>query len=539
MLAGLVGLGVLFAALAVVTAVGVGRLLASLGSGTPSGTLIFLLVVAALGMGWARFAERRHGERIGQHYVAQLRGELVRRALDPGSRVSAGVTMARLTNDLSGLRVWIAQGIVPLVSAGPLILGALGVFFVISPALGLAVAGVLVLLGVAILLLSDRLFERSREVRRRRGRLAALVADTLAAAPTIRAGGGADREAARIERAGRSVAEGAVERASASGVVRGIAVGIGAFISVLVVVGGSLLGLEVATVGTALTMAGLLATPLADLGRCVEYRQNQRAAARILGPALAAPPVSRPAPVDTPAATAGAVTLPGGVVLRPGERLVVDPADRLADVIRAAAQGDTVGGPGVVVDGAALAWLPDAERRERVGVATAHQPWERGPLLRAVRYRHPDARDYRTAVWMRRVGFDAVVDALPEGDATRLQRGGAPLTSPQRALLALTRAVAGDPALLVLDRLDEQLDAAGAEALRDLVAEYPGVVVLITRDGTATDVPRAWPTTATLELPEDAVEDATERLDLLPSADSAAEPPASRPLPPPVRALRR
>jgi ATPase subunit of ABC transporter with duplicated ATPase domains len=41
----------------------------------------------------------------------------------------------------------------------------------------------------------------------------------------------------------------------------------------------------------------------------------------------------------------------------------------------------------------------------------------------------------------------------------------------------LARGVLGDPPLLLLDRIDADLDEAGLEVLRSVVAEYPGVVL--------------------------------------------------------------
>jgi ABC-type protease/lipase transport system fused ATPase/permease subunit len=49
----------------------------------------------------------------------------------------------------------------------------------------------------------------------------------------------------------------------------------------------------------------------------------------------------------------------------------------------------------------------------------------------------------------------------------------------------LARALYGDPPLLVLDHLDDELGEAGRVRLRGLLAAYPGIVLL------ASDAPEA------------------------------------------------
>jgi len=77
-----------------------------------------------------------------------------------------------------------------------------------------------------------------------------------------------------------------------------------------------------------------------------------------------------------------------------------------------------------------------------------------------------------------RVGLDEKVATLPRGEHAQLRQGGEPLTTPDRALLLLARALYGDPPLLVLDHLDDELGEAGRARLRDLLASYPGIVLL-------------------------------------------------------------
>ncbi|WP_425563769.1 hypothetical protein, partial [Prauserella alba] len=280
--------------------------------------------------------------------------------------------------------------------------------------------------------------------------------------------------------------------------LRGAAVGAAAVATVGVVVAGSWAGLEHAVVATTITVVGVLATPIHDLGRVVEYRQSFLAARRILAPALGtSSPAERqtrtPAPrQDGPGRPGvhvhdlwhdgtrlpGLVAAPGArVVLRSERREQVDAVVGLLAGSSAAADGGARGW--VRVSGQDLGRLAPEQRRRYVGFAARGVALERGTIARAVRYRHPASTE-PVAAELAAVGLAERVRNLPKGERTTLRRGGEPLLLPERARLQLARARYRRPPLLVLDHIEEQLGAGGADLLRALLADYPGVVVLAT-----------------------------------------------------------
>ena len=67
---------------------------------------------------------------------------------------------------------------------------------------------------------------------------------------------------------------------------------------------------------------------------------------------------------------------------------------------------------------------------------------------------------------------------LSRGEHSLLRQGGEPLTPPDRARLLLARALLDDPPLLVLDHLDDELGESGRNQVRDLLVDYPGIVLI-------------------------------------------------------------
>jgi ABC-type multidrug transport system fused ATPase/permease subunit len=374
-------------------------------------------------------------------------------------------------------------------------------------------------LGLVLWVASREAYEQSRRVRRERGRLAGHLADTLTATTAIRSAGGGYRELRRIDHRSARVVNAAIDRARVVGRIRGAAAAATGLATAAVIAGSLFAGLGGATLAAALTVVGLLAAPVQDLGRVVEYRQSFRAAVRVLAPALG--PVRAPVGRGTPApAAAGPQQAPAarphgvsgaafygsaGLVVtdlrladqpdleppplyaRAGDRVVVEASDRA----RCSAVLGVLGGVRrpqagtVLVAGSDLTATRSRERRALLGYAAQGMHLERSTIARAVRYRQPDSGPEVVGDLLSRVGLATRVAGLPGGERARLRQGGDPLDAQDRARLLLARAMLGDPPLLVLDHLDAELGPQGRALLRDLLAGYPGIVVL------ASDTPGA------------------------------------------------
>ncbi|WP_114853309.1 ABC transporter transmembrane domain-containing protein [Brachybacterium sp. YJGR34] len=464
---------------------------------------LLLLVLAALAIGALKIHERVIAEKLGQDYVHQLRLTLLGDALTPGHSTSLGVTVARTTNDLSGVRNWVSQGIAPLTVAVPLIGGSLVTLAVLSPFLALAMALPLLVLGLCLLFWARTALIKTRRMRRTRGKLASRIADTVTASDGILASGGTKRELRNIAEASDSLVEIAVDRAETVGTIRAGGIVASTLTTLLVAATGTYLGLDAGLIMAAMAVAGIASTPVLEIGRIVEYRQTYRSARMVLGPAIAGAQQRRreakerrrlsaaaPAPREVAdGSVAVHLALPGltdpaaPLRLRPRERVRVSCDDPLApqELLRRVLElspGPSVREPDALwIAGENLRAVSSKRGRVLVGSASAGTVFERGTVARALHYRRPDLDAAHDQEILDLVGLD--LTTLPRGARTTLRRGGDPLSRSERARLALARALYGTPPLLLLDGLEGDLDDGGRRMLERVLDTYPGVVVMV------------------------------------------------------------
>lgn len=476
---------------------------------------LLLLILSALAIGALAVHERVVSEKLGQDYVHQLRLTLLGDALTPGHTTSLGVTVARTTNDLSGVRNWISQGIAPLAVAAPLIGGSLVTLAVLHPYLALAMATPLVLLSACLLVWARTALIKTRRMRRTRGRLASRIADTVTASDVILAAGGTKRELRGIRDASGSLVEIAVDRAETVGTIRAGGIVASTLTTLMVAATGTYLGLAPGITMAAMAVAGIASTPVLSIGRIVEYRQTYRSARMVLGPALADAErrrdlaakrrrISRSAEVPRGIANGSAemhlelpdLTGPDNPVVgghRDRIRLVSDDPQAPHEFVRRIFElspGPAGDRPDSLwIDGENLRRASSKRARTLVGLASAGTVFEQGTVARALHYRRPDLDAAHDQQMLDLVGLD--IAALPRGARTKMRRGGEPLNRSDRARLALARALYGTPPVLFIDGLEGDLDDSGRRMLERVLRGYDGVVVMVGSEGLAERID-AW-----------------------------------------------
>ncbi|WP_018295750.1 ABC transporter transmembrane domain-containing protein [Corynebacterium lubricantis] len=463
--------------------------------------VLVVMIVSALGLGLARWLERVCGEDLGQDYVFEQRRRLVVTAVGESEYTgSLGVTVTRASNDLSSIRNWISLGIVPLVTGIPLIVVVLIGLFMLELELALAVAVSMAFFFVAIPALSSATFKKSRDLRRRRGRMSARIADTVLASESVRASGAVAREIKQLDRHSGKVVVAAVSRARITGLTRALSATASSFAVVAVVMVSDQGLAEAASVASAMTLLGVLATPLNDLGKVVEYRQNYNAAARILVPVLKQADrlkeieeMRRKAweqrdDEDVPT-TGGSVVIdrllvdgaPIDTLMAPAGTIVEMRSDnqtRLRSVVSELLSTDDE--DCFVINGLDFASAPAKVRRELVGFASIHTRLERGSVNRLITYRLPAAQPEEIDAVLTAVGLDETVRSDEKGLRRQLKNDGQPWSQSEVARLKVARALLGQPPILILEGIDQHVSAEFLADLSRILVRYPGVVLVAT-----------------------------------------------------------
>jgi ABC-type multidrug transport system fused ATPase/permease subunit len=441
-----------------------------------------------------RAAEAADAERLGQDYVTRVRLRILdciaaRPLLGDGSR-RWGVTMTRLISDLASLRNWVSIGVAHAVVASVTICGLLSSLVFFSPRTGAAVAAMLALSLSAAWALTPLLRGYVREARRRRGRLANNLGEKIFAFRTVRHFGRTGQELERVRSESRRLRDALVRRMRAARILRGVPE-LMLPLTVATVVALTALGAQGADeVAISVFLLGMIAAALGELARAWNYRlafeEGRRRIAEVLeGPRLREPEAPRDLPGEGPvsvvldavcvgdlgpwsfAAAAGEVALvtgPSGS----GKSVLVALAARLLDPERGELR----------LEGVPLASLCVDALHEAVQLVSPELPLLRGSLSDNLSYgAAADDEDWIAGV-ISACGLDQESRLLPDGLETRVEEGGRNLPHGLRARIALARAAAVRPRLLLVDDAAFVADPAAAAALERVVSRL-GVTTLV------------------------------------------------------------
>ncbi len=467
-------------------------------SGRHQGTLsvtalIMLFMAMALTVVVMEIVKRRLGAEMALRHAASIRQKLFQRqiAVAASSSRSQGSLLLPFVGDLSASRRWVGEGLVRGGSSAILIPVMISVIATRSGTMAAALGLVLLLSLAGSLILVRPMDAAVRDVRKRRGALTGFVSGRIAAAATIYTSGRVTLELGKVEARTEKLSQAERRRAWAVGATRGVAL----MTNSLLVMATLLVGMTEAKRGGAsigeiaavLTLVGLLGAGVTELARAFELWRPAKIAYERIDRVLSSRP-PRALRGTGPAQLARGLTLDqfsvphcvqhASALLPEGSAAVLDGAAGTGKsaLIRAIAQIADHDGT-ALVNGRQLERLGERTRSRTIGFASVELPILPGSLGMNLRYRARDVSDEELIALGRQCGLGALMERL--GGLNGRIAGNSELSAGERQSVALGRALAGTPPLLLLDSIDAHLDQPVCAWLAKRLQSYPGTVLIV------------------------------------------------------------
>jgi ATP-binding cassette subfamily B protein len=463
------------------------------------------LVAASLATVGLRVVEASDAERLGQEFVTRVRLRIFERVASRPEQAARGdrygLTMTRLISDLNSLRNWVSLGVARAIVSAIMVAGLLAALAHIDPAVGATGAATVLLCAAGAALLTPPLRRRVRDARRRRGQLANNLGEKVFAFRTVRHFGQIDRELRRVGGQSRRLRDALVARMRLSQGLRSLPdLGFPLGAAAIVWLAGTRApeNWSVAETAAALLLMGLLVTALRDLARAWDYRLafeegHRRISAILDGPRLRERRNAEELPGEGPVGFAFE-EVHVGKLLR-GVSFEAAPRDRLLVV------GPSGSGKSLVLALAARLLDPDSGQirlggcpirglsldsvHEAVQLVAPELPLLRGTLAENLGYGLDTGADDDVLAAADACGLIEEPLALPDRLETRIEEQGRNLPPGLRARVALARAIASRPRLLLVDDPAFVSDAKARAALERVVATLNATVVVAAPEGSA------------------------------------------------------
>jgi len=436
----------------------------------------------------------------GQKVILDIRqavfAHLQRLPLSFFDRNPAGRLVTRVTSDVEALNELFTTGLVLFFYDVLMVLGVMAVLFWLHAGLATLTLVLLPLLVVASAIFRGRVRTGYREVRRALSAVSSFLGESLSGATPIRVHGQEARMAARFARRNEALRKAHVKTVHSFAAFFPVVELVNAIIlGATLWYGGSLILGDAFTIGRFFQYyfyLQLVFDPLRELSEKFNVFQAAMAASERIFRVLDEPP-GPPVPV-TPwrpeGAERGAAVVRGDVafedvtfayeegrpVLR-GIDLRVRAGERVALVGATGAGKTTIAAlllrfydPGtgrVTIDGCDLRDWDAVALRRAVGVVLQDVFLFAGSIRENLRLRDASIPDDRIREAVRAAHLEGLVGRLPGGLEHVLSERGQNLSSGERQLLSLARAIAVDPPILILDEATSSVDPGTETHIQD------------------------------------------------------------------------
>lgn len=443
----------------------------------------FALAIEALLMYWQGY----HVQMIGQRVMADLRhatfAKLPRLPASYFEKNPSGRIVTRATSDIENVGELFGSGIVSALGDIVTLTFIVGAMLWMNLQLALVAFIVLPPLFIAGTLFRRNLRTASRQVRARLAGLNAFVAERIAGIAEVRLFGQEYRTLAEFERLQDSYSQGATEVINADAALYAVVETLGSIaLAVILWYGGGEALRGTTSFGTLVAFidyAQKFFTPLRDLSAKYAVIQTSHASLERIFELLDQP---EEASSGQEAPAGGSLELRGiSFAYNPEEPAVLQEIDlSLAPGETVALVGDSGSGKttitrllmgfhlpqkgSITLGGTPLDKVDLSSWRQRLGWVGQEPFLFSGPLRDNL---DPNGRlsDDELLALLQRCGAEVIVERLGGLDATLSERGRN-LSSGERQLLCLVRALAHDPQLLILDEATSRLDPAREEVVR-------------------------------------------------------------------------
>lgn len=458
--------------------------------------LVGIVLVGAV----LRRRERIDAEVLGQRYVQSLRRRLYSRLLVTDSRAfrkrRKGDLLLKFVGDLSAIRRWISLGLARLLVAGVSVVLALVALAWLYWPFAVGITGVLGLSSAWIIWQGTELRAAIAESRRRQATLSANATEKLSTLTTVQAFGQVRREERLMRRHSKRLVDASVKKAAHIGALRAVIDATAGFAIVMVFSLAYLVpphDLSAGMVAAVISIIGFMTPPLRDLGRVQEYwlaavvaRRNIKALAK-RAPRMRTNRKGQSLKVSAGQVVFDRISVSGALKqvsakAEGGERVAILGANGSGKSTLLGLVGrlfDPEQGR-VLIDGQDISQISMSSLRRQVAYVSSDLPLIRGSLRKNLCYGARGVDNQRLEHVIADCGLEDLVHRKLKGLEAQVAEAGADLSQGERVRVCLARALLRDPAILILDEAEANLDARAIRAVERVVSRFQGTIFMAT-----------------------------------------------------------